>query len=73
MFRGGKVTVSGKDDTESVNWAKAVVHNVNAMTKSDKKTSGGRGSFRYRILGGRPWPPNSLRRVVMPNVRLLYP
>lgn len=73
VFSGGKETVSGKDDTESVNWANAVVHIVNAITKSEKKTSGGRGSFRYRILGGRPWPPNSLRRVVMSNVRLLYP
>lgn len=52
MFKGGRVTVSGKEDVESDNWAKVVVQIVKANTRRAKKNSGGRGGFRYRFLGG---------------------
>ena len=52
------MTVRGKDDVESDNWAKVVVQIVKANTRRAKKNSGGRGGFRYRFLGG---PPSPLR------------
>lgn len=65
MFKEGRVTVSGKEDVESDNWAKVVVQIVNANTRPAKKNSGGRGGFRYRFLGEPPSPLRSFRRIFM--------
>jgi len=65
--------VSGREDVESDNWAKVDVHIVNASTKKAKKTSGGRGGFRYGFLGGRPWPSTFVRRIVMSYTCVSFP
>jgi hypothetical protein len=54
VFRGGSVTVSGNDVVESDNWAKVVLHIVNASSKKAERNSGRRGEFRYRFPGDRP-------------------
>ena len=57
--------MSGRDDVESDNWAKVVVHIVNAHRSNTKKNSGGRGGFRYGVLYGRSRPSELVRRIVM--------
>ena len=59
--------MSGKEDVASDNWAKVDVHIVNASTKKAKRTSGGRGGFRYGCLGRGPRPSELLKRIVMSN------
>ena len=73
MLSGGRVTVSGKDDVESDNWAKVDVHIVNASTKKAKKTSGGRGGFRYGFLSRRSRPLEILKRIVMSYTCVSFP
>ena len=65
VLSGGRVTVSGRDDVESDNWAKVVVHIVNAHRRNAKKNSGGRGGFWYGFLYGRSWPSGLVERIVM--------
>ena len=65
VLRGGRVTVSGRDDVESDSWARVDVHIVNASTKKAKKNSGGRGGFRYGRLGRGLRPSELLKRMVM--------
>ena len=67
------MTVMGRDDVESDNWAKVVVHIVNAHRRNAKKNSGGRGGFRYGFLAGRPWPSMFVGRIVMSYICVSYP
>ena len=65
--------MSGREDVASDNWARVVVHIVNASTRKAKKNSGGRGDFRYGCLGRRPRPSKLVRRIVMSYICVSFP